>query len=186
MFVCVTLPFLSIPSCKKSALTRSLFVVSCCPCNSFDFELTGASGRSLRLECGHTGTACTGVYMVFTGLTRSVSHLSSRLSMLQGRIVPHRPNVWLRGHLHAVLQGEGDGHSAERRGFSGHRPGHRDPVWLGDHVGPQCGIVYGGPAAGPTGWSGFTGGEEKHLHTEYQGIQHVIFTSSLSFRVQAK
>lgn len=81
--------------------------------------------------------------------------------MFQGRIVPHRPNVWLCGHLHAVLQGEGDGHSTQRGGISGHRSGHRDPVWPGDHVGSQCGTVYGGPSAGPAGWSGFTGGENK-------------------------
>lgn len=83
--------------------------------------------------------------------------------MLQGRIVPHRPNVWLCSHLHAVLQGEGDGHSTECGGISGHRPGHRDPVWPGDHVGSQCGTVYGGPAAWPAGWSGITGGKETHL-----------------------
>ena len=83
--------------------------------------------------------------------------------MLQGRIVPHRPDVRLRGHLHAVLQGEGDGHSAERRGVGGHRPGHRDPVWPGDHVGPQRGAVYGGPAARSAGRSGFTGGEQTHF-----------------------
>lgn len=80
--------------------------------------------------------------------------------MLQGRFVPHRPDVWLCGYLHAVLQGESDGHSAECRGISGHRPRHRDPVWPGDHVGPQRGTVYGGPAAGPAGRSGFTGGED--------------------------
>jgi len=80
--------------------------------------------------------------------------------MLQGCVVPHWPTVWLCGHLHAVLQGEGDGHSAEPRGVSGHRPGHRDPLWPGDHVGPQCGAVYGGPAAWPAAGSGFTGGEE--------------------------
>ena len=79
--------------------------------------------------------------------------------MLQGRVVPHRPNVWLRGHLHAVLQGEGDGHSAERRGFSRHWPGHRDPVRPGDHAGSQCGTVHGGPAAWPARWSGVTGGK---------------------------
>lgn len=102
--------------------------------------------------------------------------------MLQGRIVPHRPHVWLRGHLHAVLQGEGDGHSAECRGIGGHRPGHRDPMWPGDHVGSQCGTVYGGPAAGPAGWSGFTGGEETYLNlnenntykASYDKTAHVI------------
>lgn len=78
--------------------------------------------------------------------------------MLQGGAVPNRPDVRLCGHLHAVLQGEGDGHSAECRGVRGHRPGHRDPVWSGDYAGSQCGAVYGGPAAGPTGWSGITGG----------------------------
>lgn len=83
--------------------------------------------------------------------------------MLQGGVVPHGPHVWLCGHLHAVLQGEGDGHSAERRGFSGNRPGHWDPVRPGDHVGSECGTLHGGPATGPAGRGGFTGGEEKHF-----------------------
>lgn len=78
--------------------------------------------------------------------------------MLQGRVVSHRPNVWLCGHLHAVLQGEGDGHSAECGGICGHRPRHRDLVWPRDHVGPQCGAVYGWSVVGPAGWSGITGG----------------------------
>lgn len=78
--------------------------------------------------------------------------------MLQGRVVSHWPNVWLCSHLYAVLQGEGDGHSAERRGVRGHWPWHRDPVWPCDHVGPQCGAVYGRPAVGPADWSGIIGG----------------------------
>lgn len=82
--------------------------------------------------------------------------------MLQGRVVPDRPHVRLRGHLHAVLQGESDGHPAERRSLRRHRPGHRDPVWPGDHAGPQRGTVYGGPAAWPAGWSGFPGGK-RHI-----------------------
>lgn len=81
--------------------------------------------------------------------------------MLQSSTVPHGPDVWLCGHLHAVLQREGDGHSAECRGVSRHWPGHWDPVWPCDYVGPQCGTVYGGPASGPAGWSGFSCGEEK-------------------------
>lgn len=83
--------------------------------------------------------------------------------MLQSSVVPHGPDVWLCGHLHAVLQGEGDGHSAERRGFGGHRLGHRHPVWPGDHVGPQRRALYGGPAPGPASGGGFTGGKGKHL-----------------------
>lgn len=78
--------------------------------------------------------------------------------MLQGCVVSHGPNVWLCGHLYAVLQGEGDGHSAECGGIRGHRPRHRDPVWPRDHDGPQCGAVYGRPVVGPAGWSGITGG----------------------------
>lgn len=78
--------------------------------------------------------------------------------MLQGCVVSHGPNVWLRGHLHAVLQGEGDGHAAECGGVCWHRPWHWDPVWPGDHAGSQCGAVYGRPAAGPAGWSGIAGG----------------------------
>lgn len=79
--------------------------------------------------------------------------------MFQGSVVPHWPHVRLCGHLHAVLQGEGDGHSTERGGVRGHRPGHWNPLWPGDHVGPQCGVVYGGPPSGPAGRSGITGGE---------------------------
>lgn len=90
--------------------------------------------------------------------------------MLQGSVVPHRPHVWLCGHLHAVLQREGNGHSAERRSVSGHWSGHRDPVWPGDYVGSQCGAVYGGPASGPAGGSCFTGGEQKHLNALYLGL----------------
>lgn len=100
--------------------------------------------------------------------------------MLQGSIVPHGPYVWLCGHLHAVLQGEGDGHSAERRGVSGYRPGHWDPVWPGDYVGSQCGTVYGGPASGPAGRSGFTSGEEKLL------IVHYLDLCSFAYRILRK
>lgn len=88
--------------------------------------------------------------------------------MLQGCVVPHRPHVWLCGHLHAVLQGEGNGHSAERRGIGRHRLGHWDLVWTGDNVGSQCRTVYGGPTAGSAGWSGFTGGEETHLTVQFK------------------
>lgn len=83
------------------------------PCNPwvvFDFGLTKVSDCSLRHVCAHRGTAYTCVFVIASQW--SVFHLSSRLSMLQGCVVPHRPNVWLCGHLHAVLQGEGDGHSA--------------------------------------------------------------------------
>lgn len=31
-------------------------------------------------------------------------------------------------------------------------------MWSGDDAGSQCGAVYGGPAAGPAGWSCITGG----------------------------
>lgn len=79
--------------------------------------------------------------------------------MFQGGVVPHRPHVRLGGHLHAVLQGESDGHSAERGGVCGHWPGHRDPVRLGYHVGPQCGAVYGGSPSGSAVRSGISGGE---------------------------
>lgn len=79
--------------------------------------------------------------------------------MLQGSVVSNRPDVWLCGHLHAVLQGEGDGHSAERRGICRYWPGHWDTVWPGDHVGPQRGPFYGRPAAGPAGWSCITCGK---------------------------
>lgn len=67
---------------------------------------------------------------------RTLTFVFFRLSMLQGRAVPHWPDVWLCGHLHAVLQREGDGHPAECGGICGHRPWHWDPVWPGDHVGP--------------------------------------------------
>lgn len=105
-------------------------------------------------------TPCTHVFVLVIASQWSVFYLSSRLSMLQGSIVPHRPYVWLCGHLHAVLQGESDGHSAECRGVCRHRPGNWDPVRPSDYVGPQCGTFYGGPASGPAGRSGFSGGEE--------------------------
>lgn len=100
--------------------------------------------------------------------------------MLQGRVVPHRPHVRLCGHLHAVLQGEGDGHTAQRRGVCGHRPGHRDAVWPCDYVGPQRGAVYGGPAAGPAGWSGFTCGEETFQAFVLAFVFHIFFPDALT------
>lgn len=117
---------------------------------------------SLRflVVCSGSSTPCTHVFVLVIASQWSVFYLSSRLSMLQGSIVPHRPYVWLCGHLHALLQGEGDGHSTECRGISGHRLGNWDPVWPSDYVGSQCGAVYGGPASGPAGRSGFSGGEE--------------------------
>ena len=93
--------------------------------------------------------------------------------MLQGGVVPHWPAVRLRGHLHAVLQGAGDGHSAERGGLGGHRPGHRDPVRPGDHAGPQRGAVHGGPAAGPAARSGLAGGKRHLLGHLLDSYSHI-------------
>lgn len=88
--------------------------------------------------------------------------------MFQGGVVPHRPHVRLGGHLHAVLQGEGDGHSAERGGVRGHRPGHRNPLWPGHHAGPQRGALYGGPPSGSAGGSGLIGGERSEFYRSEQ------------------
>lgn len=78
--------------------------------------------------------------------------------MLQSSNVSDRPDVWLRCHLHALLQGARAGHPAERGGLSGHWPGHRHALWPSHHAGAQRGPLYGWPAAGPAGGRGYPGG----------------------------
>lgn len=79
--------------------------------------------------------------------------------MFQGGAFPHGPDVRLRGHFHAVLQGAGDGHPAQRGGLGGHRPRHWHPVRPGDYAGPKRRPLHGGPAARTASGRGFSGGE---------------------------